>query len=146
MTELENDIHSEPSDSTITNTIDEYVNKFYKSSGQEVVRIRHNIWAVREAYYSFSIIITSLLVVFDAIMFEELPEKKDAFFEDLLSLNAHRAKTSKLCLVKEQIHLRIIRGLEDFDYSEFVAHVEEYREIFPEIKEKLHGKYFPDDV
>ena len=146
MSELENEIYSEPPDNSIAKTIDEYVNKFYESSGQEVVRVRHNIWAVREAYYSFSIIVTSLLVVFDAIMFEDLPERKDAFFGDLLSLNAHRAKTSKLCMVKEKIHLRIIRGLEDFDYSEFVAHVEEYREIFPEIKEKLQGKYFPEEA
>ncbi len=146
MSELENELHSEPPDNNIAGRIDEYVNKFYSSSGQEVVRVRHNIWAVREASYSFNVIITSLLVVFDAMMFEELPERKDAFFGDLLNLNAHRAKASKLCMVKDKIHLRIIRGLEDFDYSEFVAHVEEYREIFPEIKEKLQNKYFPGEA
>ena len=146
MSELESEIYSEPSDQKIALTIDQYVNKFYKASGEEVVRVRFNIWAVREASYSFNIIITSLLIVFDAILFEQLPEKKDTFFEDLLSPNAHRAKSSKLCLVKDRIHLRIIRGLEDFDYSEFVAHVEEFREIYPEIKEKLLGKYFPDEA
>ncbi len=146
MADVENKIDVEPSDQNLAYLIDEYVNKFYKESGEEVVRVRHNIWAVREASYSFNIIITSLLIVFDAILFDHLPEQKNMLFEDLLSLNAHRAKTSKLCLVKDRIHLRIIRGLEDFDYSEFVAHVEEYREIFPEIKEKLMEKYYPDEV
>ena len=146
MSELESEIYSEPSDKQIAETIDQYVNKFYKPSGEEVVRVRFNIWAVREASYSFNIIITSLLIVFDAILFEQLPDKKDTFFEDLLSVNAHRAKSSKLCLVKDRIHMRIIRGLEDFDYSEFVAHVEEFREIYPEIKEKLLSKYFPEEA
>ena len=145
MDELENDIYSEPSDQNIAHLIDEYVRKFYSASGEEVIRVRHNIWAVREASYFFNIIVTSLLIVFDAILFDYLPEKKARFFEELLSLNAHRAKASKLCLVKERIHLRIIRGLEDFDYSEFVAHVEEYREIFPDIREKLLEKYYPDE-
>jgi hypothetical protein len=145
MSELENEIDGKPVDQNIAYLIDEYVTKFYKSSGEEVVRVRFNIWAVREASYSFNIIVTSLLVVFDAILFDHLPEQEHSFFEELLSLNAHRAKTSKLCLVKDRIHLRIVRGLEDFDYSEFVAHVEEYREIFPEIREKLLDKYYPDE-
>lgn len=142
---MEKELTDELPEHSIADLIDEYVNRFYKGSGEEVVRVRHNIWAVREASYSFNIIITSLLAVFDAILFDHLPENKNQFFEDLLSLNAHRAKTSKLCLVKDQIHLRIIRGLEDFDYSEFLAHVEEFREIFPEIKEKLSQQYFPDE-
>ncbi|MBU2514383.1 hypothetical protein KJ966_23855 [bacterium] len=146
MADVDNKIEADPPDQNLAYLIDEYVNKFYKASGEEVVRVRHNIWAVREASYSFNIIITSLLIVFDAILFDHLPEQKNMLFEDLLSLNAHRAKTSKLCLVKDRIHLRIVRGLEDFDYSEFVAQVEEYREIFPGIKEKLLEKYFPDEV
>lgn len=134
------------SDLKIEKLIDEYVNRFYSASGEEVLRIRHNIWSVREGTYSFNIIITSLLVIFDAIVFDELPESKNEFYEDLLILNAHHTKSSKLCLVNEATHLRIIRGLEDFDYSEFGAHVEEYREIFPEIQQQLMEKYFPYDV
>jgi hypothetical protein len=145
MQELENDIYSEPSDQNIAHLIDDYVKRFYSKSGEEVIRVRHNIWAVREASYSFNIIVTSLLIVFDAILFDHLPEQKGVLFEELLSLNAHRAKTSKLCLVKERIQLRIVRGLEDFDYSEFVAHVEEYREIFPDIREQLLNKYYPGE-
>ncbi len=146
MRELEDGIYSEPTDQNIAHLIDDYVKKFYGKTGEEVIRVRHNIWAIREASYSFNIIVTSLLIVFDAILFEVLPEQKAGFFEELLSLNAHRAKTSKLCLVKDRIHLRIIRGLEDFDYSEFVAHVEEYREIFPDIREQLLNKYYPEDA
>ena len=146
MSKLENDIYSEPSDQNIAHLINEYVKKFYGPTGEEVIRARHNIWAIREASYLFNIIVTSLLCVFDAILFDHLPAKKATFFEELLSLNAHRAKTSKLCLVKDSIHLRIVRGLEDFDYSEFVSHVEEYREIFPEIKEMLSNKYYPDEM
>lgn len=145
MSKLESEIYSEPSDRNIAEQIDKYVKKFYSSSGEEVVRVRYNIWAIREAVYSFNVIITSLLVVFDAILFDHLPENKHALFEDLLSLNAHRAKASKLCLVKDRIHLRIIRGLEDFDYSEFVAQVEEYREIYPDMREMLASKYYPDE-
>lgn len=146
MTDIENEINVEPTDQNIAYLIDEYVNKYYKESGEEIVRVRHNIWAVREISYSFNIIITSLLIVFDVILFDHLPENKNLLFEDLLTLNAHRAKTSKLCLVKDKIHLRIVRGLEDFDYSEFVAHVEEFREIFPDINEKLMAKYYSEEM
>ena len=130
-------------DEGIENLIDTYVNRFYTSSGEEVVRIRRNIWSISEELYSFNIIITSILVIFDAVLFDSLPQNKAEFFEELLSLNAHQAKSSKLCLVKDRIHLRIIRGLEDFDYSEFEAHVNEYRDIYPEIKEKLLDQYYP---
>ncbi len=133
-------------DQKIEHLIEKYVKNFFTPTGHEVVRIRHNIWTVREVSYSFNIIITSLLVIFDAILFDRLPENKYEFFEDLLSSNAHLTKSSKLCLVKESIHLRIIRGLEDFDYSEFTAHVNEYREIFLEIQDKLAEKYFQDDM
>lgn len=143
---MDNEFSADKADQNIAHLIDEYVRKFYSTSGEEFVRVRHNIWAIREASYTFNIIVTSLLIVFDAVLFDSLPQEKQTFFEELLSLNAHRAKTSKLCLVKDTIHLRIVRGLEDFDYSEFAAHVEEYREIFPEIKEKLSAKYFPEEI
>ncbi len=146
MADIDNELNVEASDQNISYLIDEYVKKFYEKSGEEVVRVRHNIWAVREASYTFNIIVTSLLIVFDAVLFDHLPENKLMLFEDLLSMNAHRAKTSKLCLVKDRIHLRIVRGLEDFDYSEFAAHVDEYREIFPEIMEKLLEKYYSEEV
>lgn len=138
------DATTDQTDEEIENLIDSYVNRFFEGREDDVMRIRRNIWTVREEFYSFNIIITSLLIIFDAVMFDELPENKVAFFEDLLSLNAHQAKSSKLCLVKDTIHLRIIRILEDFDYSEFVAHVEEYREIFHVIQEKLLDRFFPD--
>lgn len=138
------DAYDDQTDESIENLIDSYVHRFFEDRSDDVVRIRRNIWTVREELYSFNIIITSLLIIFDAVMFDELPENKDAFFEELLSLNAHQAKSSKLCLVKETIHMRIIRGLEDFDYSEFAAHVEEYREIFSVMQEGLIDKFFPD--
>ena len=69
---MENEYNSEPADQNIAHLIDEYVKKFYSVSGEEFVRIRHNIWAVREASYSFNIIVTSLLIVFDAILFDLL--------------------------------------------------------------------------
>jgi hypothetical protein len=134
------------SDLKIEKLIDEYVNRFYATSGEEILRIRHNIWSIRESSYSFNIIITSLLVIFDAILFETLPESKNEFYEELLIQNAHHTKSSKLCMVNDATHLRIIRGLEDFDYSEFAAHVEEYREIFPEIQQQLLEKYYPYDA
>ena len=138
------DIYDDRSDKNIEYLIDEYVRKLYSNKiDEEAVQIRHNIWAIKEAKYKFNIIVTSLLIIFDAELFDHLPENKLMYFEDLLLLNAHHAKTSKLCLINEKTHLRVIRGLEDFDYSEFVAHVEEYREIFPELKEKLIEKYFP---
>ncbi len=139
------DVYDEKSDKNIEQLIDKYVNKFYSSTGEEIMRIRHNIWAIKEVSYTFNIIVTSLLIVFDAVLFKHLPEDTNRCFEELLKMNAHHTKASKLCLVKEGIHLRIIRGLEDFDYSEFEAHVEEYREIFPEIKDTLFEKYYPND-
>ncbi len=138
------DAYDDQTDEEIENLIESYVHKFYESRGDDVVRIRRNIWSVREELYGFNIIITSLLIIFDAVMFDELPVNKDEFFEELLSLNAHQAKSSKLCLVKDTIHMRIIRGLEDFDYSEFADHVEEYREIFAVMQENLLDKFFPD--
>jgi hypothetical protein len=138
------DAYIDQTDEEIENLIESYVNKFFGDRSDDVIRIRRNIWTIREDLYAFNIIITSLLVIFDAILFDELPENKNQFFEELLSLNAHQAKSSKLCLLKGTIHLRIIRGLEDFDYSEFAAHVEEYREIFPLMQENLIDKFYPD--
>jgi len=138
------DAYDDQTDEEIENLIESYVNRFFEGRGDDVVRIRRNIWTIREEFYAFNIIITSLLIIFDAIMFDELPENKHAFFEELLHMNAHKAKSSKLCLVKERVHMRIIRGLEDFDYSEFAAHVEEYREIFAVMQEALIDKFFPD--
>jgi len=138
------DAYNDQTDEEIENLIDSYVVKLFDGRSDDVVRIRRNIWTVREPLYSFNIIITSLLIIFDAVMFDELPEDKHAFFEELLSANAHQAKSSKLCLVKETIHLRIIRGLEDFDFSEFTDHVEEYREIFAEIQENFLDKFYPE--
>ncbi len=138
------DAYIDQTDEEIENLIESYVAKFFGDRSEDVVRIRRNIWTIREEHYTFNIIITSLLVIFDAILFDELPENKHQFFEELLSLNAHQAKSSKLCLLKGTIHLRIIRGLEDFDYSEFEAHVEEYREIFPLMQENLIDKFYPD--
>lgn len=138
------DAYNDQTDEAIENLIESYVHKYYEDSKEDVIRIRRNIWTAAEELYSFNIVITSLLIIFDAVMFDELPENKNAFFEELLSLNAHQTKSSKLCLVKDTIHMRIIRGLEDFDYSEFAAHVEEYREIFADIQEGLIDKFFPD--
>lgn len=138
------DAYNDQTDEEIENLIESYVHRFFEDRGDDVVRIRRNIWTIREELYAFNIIITSLLIIFDAVMFDELPENKDSFFEELLSLNAHQAKSSKLCLVKDTIHMRIIRGLEDFDYSEFADHVEEYREIFSVMQESLIDKFFPD--
>lgn len=133
-------------DEKIEKLIDDYVTKFFTDSGEEVTRIRRNIWSVSEELYIFNIIITSIFVIFDAVILDSLPENKYELFEELLSLNAHQAKSSKLCLVKNRIHLRIIRGLEDFDYSEFVAHVNEYREIFPEMQERLLDQFYPEEI
>ena len=36
------------SDLKIEKLIDEYVNRFYQTSGEEILRIRHNIWSIRE--------------------------------------------------------------------------------------------------
>lgn len=138
------DAYDDQTDQEIENLIESYVNRFFEGREGDVVRIRRNIWSINEEVYSFNIIITSLLIIFDAIMFDELPENKDEFFEEILILNAHQAKSSKLCMVKNTIHMRIIRGLEDFDYSEFAAHVEEYREIFAAMQENLIDKFFPD--
>jgi hypothetical protein len=137
-------LEEEVVDDKIEQLIDGYVTRFFAGSDREIIRIRRNIWSVEEELYAFNIIVTSILVIFDANMFESLPDNRQAFFEELLALNAHQTKSSKLCLTKNRIHLRIIRGLEDFDYSEFVAHVNEYRELFPVIQSRLLEQFYPD--
>ena len=132
--------------------IEGFVAKFFVPKAEAdiaenlVKRVHHNIWSIREDFYQFNIIITSLLVIFDAQLFEHRPENKLGFYEELLKLNAHYARTSKFCLVEDAMHLRVIRGLEDFDYSEFKGHVEEFRELYPEIKEKLIHGYYPNMI
>ena len=134
--------YSEDTTKEIENLIDQYSKKYFEKNPEKLIRIKRNIWAVRENYYSFSIIITSMLIIFDTNLFEELPKNKNEFFKELLALNAHHVKSSKLCLVKNSIHLRIIRGLEGLDYSEFVEHIEELNELYPEIQEFLSEKYY----
>ena len=135
--------YDESSDTTVEALIDSYAQRFYAESHNKPSRIRHNIWTITEDRYIFNIIITSLLCIFDAILLDGLPERKQDFYEELLMMNAHQVKSSKLCLVKDKIHLRIIRGLEDFDYSEFVDHVNEFRQLHPSLKEKLIDTYYP---
>ena len=139
------DEYDDGSEEKIERLIENYIDRYYMDSEVPIERIRHNIWTIQEEHYTFNIIVTSILVIFDAILFEDLPDEKLAFFEELLTLNAHRAKSSKICLVKERVHLRIIRGLEDFDYSEFVSHIDEYREIFTVILDKLYYEFYHTD-
>ena len=141
-----NNAYDDNSDTQVELLIDKYTNQFFTESDNEVIRIKNNIWSIKEDRYLFNIIITSLLCIFDAVLLDHLPEEKDQLHEELLRMNAHHVKSSKFCLVKDSIHLRIIRGLEGFDYSEFSDHVTEFRELYPKIKEQLMGKYFPDVI
>jgi len=142
----QNNAYDDNSDKQVEELIKKYTNQFFTESDKEVIRIKNNIWSIKEDRYLFNIIITSLLCIFDAVLLDHLPEDKNRLFEDLLLMNAHHVKSSKFCLVKESIHLRIIRGLEDFDYSEFSDHVTEFRELYPKIKEQLIKKYFPNEI
>lgn len=139
-----NDAYDENTNAEVEQTLGDYIGKFYSSGDVAPVQIRHNIWTMKEEGYDFNIIITSILCIFDAVLFKSLPEEKGDFFEEILRLNAHQTKSSKLCLVNDSIHLRIIRGLEDFDYSEFTDHVDEYRDLFPIIQQELKQKYYPE--
>lgn len=141
-----NKAYDDITDQKVEKLIGKYVSQFFSESDKEVVRIKNNIWSIKEEGYLFNIIITSLLCIFDAVLLDHIPDDKAYFFEELLRLNAHHVKSSKFCLVKDSVHLRIIRGLEDFDYSEFSDHVTEYRELYPGIKEQLLKKYFPNET
>ena len=139
-------VYDDKTEASFEETIDEYTTRFYQDSDREIVRIKHNIWSIGEETYLFNIIITSLLCIFDAVLLDSLPTDRERFFEDLLRMNSHQVRSSKLCLAKEHVHLRIIRGLEDFDYSEFNDHVLEYRELYPVIKETLLDRYFSEEA
>lgn len=138
--------YDENADEQVEQLIEKYVNQFFSDGDKEVIRIKDNIWSVKEDRYIFNIIITSLLCIFDAVLLDKIPDEKQQFFEDLLRMNAHHVKSSKFCLVKNSIHLRIIRGLEDFDYSEFADHVTEFRDLYPKIKEQLLKRFFVNDI
>ena len=138
--------YDDNSDKQVEQLIEEYVKQFFTKAEKEVIRIKNNIWSIKEDRYIFNIIITSLLCIFDAVLLNKIPDEKNKLFEELLRMNAHHVKSSKFCLVKNGIHLRIIRGLEDFDYSEFSDHVTEFRDLYPKIKEQLMKRYFPNET
>lgn len=142
---VEEQVHAydEKTDIEVENKIVDFLERYYQTREAKVDRIRHNIWNIRDQNCRFNIIVTSLLIIFDTILFEKLPEKRSLFFEELLILNSHHTRSSKLCLVNHTIHLRIIRGLEGLDYQEFIEHIEEFKEIFPEIRDLLSKKYYP---
>ncbi len=134
--------HDGKEEGQIITTIEKHVERYYSESECEVSRIKHNIWSIKENEYVINIIVTSMLIIFDTELFNQLPKEKNLFFEELLHLNAHLVRSAKLCLVKNQIHMRMLRGLIDFGYSEFAAHIDEFRELHPEICDKLIGKYY----
>ena len=140
------EIYDESAGRKIEKRIDGYIERYFGGGEKKVTRIKNSIWTVEEDLYDFNIIQTTMLCVFDAILLDRLPERSCELFEELLVLNAHRVKSSKLCLIKGRIHLRIVKGLGDFGYSEFVDHVQEYREIFPRLKVELTKKYYPEEV
>ena len=67
--------YDDHSDKQVEALIEKYVNQFFTESDKEVIRIKNNIWSVKEDRYVFNIIITSLLCIFDAVLLDKIPDE-----------------------------------------------------------------------
>ena len=129
-------------DTEVEKLIDKYIQQLYPTQKHIYDKLRNNIWTVNERDLHFNIILTSKLIVFDTLLFDELPQNCFEFYEALLIMNAHRTKSSKICLVDKTVHLRVIRGLEGLDFNEFEDHIVELRRSFPDIQESLYLDFY----
>lgn len=109
-----------------------------------VESIQPHIWRVEQPGYKLLVVVTHLLVLLDAPMFAMMPKDKNAFFEELLSLNSHHVKNAKLCLVRGQVHLRIVCEHKELNPHSFEAYLAELKDLFPLLFERLAKKFYPD--
>jgi len=109
-----------------------------------VEKIQPHIWRLEQPGYKLLLVVTHLLVLFDVPMFVQLPKDKNGLFEELLSLNSHHVKNAKLCLVKGQVHLRIVCEHKELNQGSFEAYLAELKDLFPLLFERLVKRFYPD--
>ena len=133
-------------DSEVEALVASFVNRVYNQKADGYKRVAENIWLFREQEGEFNLVITSKLIIFDALMFSKFPEKKTAFFQELLTFNAHQSKQCKACLVKEETHLRLIKEHAHYSYEEFVTNLDEFRWQLPQVRNRFGVRYFAQEA
>lgn len=129
-------------DKKTADLIAEYMTRFFEENPEGYRRIKENIFKIYETGFDYDLIITSKLVIYDLLLFDELPKQKGAFYEELLRVNGLRTKGATLCLTDEGINLRLIRGHEEYPYSAFRDNLQEFRLLAPQLRTELIPKFF----
>lgn len=119
-----------------------YVHQHFGDETTGYLRVSSNVWRFQEEDFEYNLIITSKLIIFDALLFPNLPENKLELFSDLLNLNAHQTKQGKFCIVKGQVHLRLINEHAHYTFAEFKDNLSEFRWQIPRLRDTLGAKFF----
>lgn len=129
-------------DSEVEALVASFVNRVYNQKAEGYKRVAENIWLFSEPEWEFNLVITSKLIIFDGLLFTKFPEKKTSFFQELLTFNAHQSKQCKVCLVKEETHLRLIKEHAHYTYEEFTTNLDEFRWQYPQVRSRFGLRYF----
>ena len=119
-----------------------YVHRHFGEETKGYLRVHNNVWRFQEEDFEYNLIITSKLIIFDALLFPSLPENRLGFFQDMLDLNAHQTKQAKFCLVKDRVHLRLINEHAHYTFEEFTDNLFEFRWQVPRLRDNLGAKFF----
>ncbi|OGG97132.1 MAG: hypothetical protein A2527_10720 [Candidatus Lambdaproteobacteria bacterium RIFOXYD2_FULL_50_16] len=136
----------EPSlDKELLSRISDLLRELFGEDLTKLSQIKPNVWVVEEAGFFMDIIVTSLLLVLDAQLFEKMPTDSKGAYKKMLQLNAHHVKETRLCLVKEAVHLRALVSHQNIDQPKLEDALAEFRALFPIIHGELKS-FFPQDT
>ncbi|MDT8448169.1 MAG: hypothetical protein RRB13_14850 [bacterium] len=120
------------------------IEAIYQEKMHRVTRIKDHIWVISQTGYNLSVIVTHLLVIFDAEMFETMAAERQPYLEELLHLNAHQVKDAKFCLLKEATHLRVLCDNTKIDEERIRNYLTEFKELYLVLETQLAERFFPD--
>lgn len=110
-----------------------------------LTRIKPHVWVINQPGYNLMVIITHMLVIFDAEMFEALPEKRLECCEELLRLNAHHVRNSKFCLLKGAVHLRILCENEKITEARISDYLREFKQQYALLETRLLKQFYDEN-
>jgi len=138
------DIYEPAQDPKVLKLLKGLIDQHFASEPYRVNQFKPHIWTLDQPGYKIFVIVTHLLVIFDAVLFPEIAKAKTDLFEELLSLNAHHVKNAKLCIVKDQVHLRVICELPQVNPEMFNSCLQEFGDLFPVFHEQLSNRFYPE--
>jgi len=138
------DAYEPAQDPEVLAKLESLLSERFGSEMHRINQIKPHLWTIDQPGYKLFVMVTHLLVIFDAVLFATVSDKKTELFEELLVLNAHQVRNSKLCLVQGQVHLRVICEYRQVNAEVFESCFQEFGDLFPVFHDQLSGPFYPD--